>query len=100
MKDLAQCFSLNRIRTFVDDGLLRAVALGDRTRPRQEHRPVQAVEIRVVEVALVDVAAHHRRAVPLGRWRTELARAAPGAGAILELHTVKRPSVSHGSSID
>jgi hypothetical protein len=27
--------------------------------------------------------------------RTELARAAPGAGAILELRTVKRPLVSH-----
>jgi hypothetical protein len=25
--------------------------------------------------------------------RTELARAAPGAGAVLELHTVKRPLV-------
>jgi hypothetical protein len=41
------------------------------------------------------VAAHQRLAAPVSWLRTELARAAPGAGAILELHTVKRPLVSH-----
>src|ERR1700733_14746736 len=97
MKDLPQCFSLNRIRTFVDDGLLRAVALGDRTRPGEQHRPVQAVEIRVVEVSLLDVAAHQRLAAPVSRLRTELARAAPGAEAILELRAVDHPSISHRS---
>jgi len=95
MKDLAQRFSLSRIRPSVDDGLLCAVALGDLTRPVHEHRPVQAVEIGVVEVSLVDVAAHHRLAVPMGCLRTELARAAPGAVAIRELHTAKHPSISH-----
>ena len=66
MKDLPQSFSLSRIRPFFDDDLLLAVALGDLTRPVHEHRPVQAVEIRVVEVSLLDVAAHHRLAVPMG----------------------------------
>ena len=31
VKDLSQCFSLSRIRPFVDDDLLRAVALMDLT---------------------------------------------------------------------
>lgn len=66
MKDLPQCFSLTRIRPFADDDLLRAVPLGYLTRPVHEHRPVQAVEIRVVKVSLLDVAAHHRLAVPMG----------------------------------
>jgi hypothetical protein len=95
MKDLPQSFSLSRIRPFLDDDLLLAVALGDLTRPGHQHRPVQAVEIRVVEVSLLDVAAHHRLAVPIGCLRTELARAAPGAVAIHELRTTNHPSISH-----
>jgi hypothetical protein len=95
MKDLPQSFSLSRIRPFADDGLLRAVTLGDLTRPVHEHSPVQAFEIRVVEVSLLDVAAHHRLAVPIGCLRTELARAAPGAVAIRELRTTNHPSINH-----
>src|SRR6201997_1997274 len=95
MKDLPQSFSLSRIRPFVDDDLLLAVSPGDLTRPVQEQRPVQAVEIRVVEVCLLDVAAHHRLAVPIGCLRTELARAAPRAVAIRELRTTNHPSISH-----
>src|SRR6476620_2715237 len=66
VKDLSQCFSLSRIRPFVDDDLLGAVALGDLTRPVHERRVVQAVETGVVEVSLLDVAGHERLAVPLG----------------------------------
>src|SRR3954464_13885971 len=95
MEDLPQYFSLSRIRLFVDDDLLGAVALAALTRPLHEQRPVQAVEIRVVEVSLLDVAAHHRLAVTIGRLRTELARAAPGAVAIRELRTTNHPSISH-----
>jgi hypothetical protein len=95
MKNFVQCFSLRPIRPFVDDDLLRAVAFVDLPRPGHEHRPVQAAEIRVVEVSLLDVAAHARLAAPLGWFRTELAWAAPGAVAGLELHTVKHPSISH-----
>ena len=63
MKDLPQSFSLSQIRPFADDDLLGAVALGDLTRPLHEHRPIQAVETRVVEISLVDVTAHHRLAM-------------------------------------
>jgi hypothetical protein len=66
MKDLPQCFSLSRIRPFFDDDLLRAIALGYLARPVHEHRPVQAIEMRVVEVSLLDMAAHHRLAVSMG----------------------------------
>jgi len=66
MKDRPQCISLSRIRPFADDDLLRAAALGDLSRPGHKHRPVQAVEIGVVEISLLDVAAHHRLAAPMG----------------------------------
>ena len=56
---------------------LRAVALVALTRPGHEHHPVQAVEIGVVEVSLLDVPAHQRLAAPIGWFRTELARTAP-----------------------
>src|SRR3954453_3110258 len=95
VKDPPESFSLRQIRALVDNGLLRAVALGDLAWPIHEHRPVQAVEIRTVEVSLFDVAAHHSLAVSIGCLRTELARAFPGAVAIRELRTTNHPSISH-----
>src|SRR5262249_10566426 len=65
------------------------------TGPVHQHRIVQPAEAGVVEVPLVDVAAFHALAVPVGGLRTELARAAPGAVAVHILCAPDRPSISH-----
>ena len=66
-QDFLESVTLGRIGAFVDDGLLTSVAVRDLARPFQDQRPFQAIESRVVEVALVDAAAKNGLTEAMGR---------------------------------
>jgi hypothetical protein len=67
-------FALRRRGARVDDGLRFAFALVNGPRPGDEHGELQAVELDVAEVSLVDACAHRCAAMALRGQRVELAR--------------------------
>src|SRR5205823_1003467 len=75
--------------------LFRSVSLRDFAGPIEEQSPIEPVELRVVEVALLDVAGNNGFAVTVCRWCPELAGTTPTAVAVRELHTTKHPTICH-----
>src|SRR5207237_8238959 len=77
VEDLPQRLALGRVGPLVDDRLLLPVALRNFARPIEEQRPVEAAELRIVEVPLLDVARDQGLAVTVCRGRPELTRTTP-----------------------
>src|SRR5260370_28249821 len=99
MDDLPHPLALGRVGPVIDDRLLLAVALRDLAGPIQEQRPIQPIELRIVERPFLDVPRNHGLAVTVCRVRSELAGATPGTVAVRVLHTTKHPAISHRPSL-
>ena len=90
--DLQQRLALLRVGVLVDESDCLAITLVDRSRPFEDGRNPQAVELGLAVMAFINLDACHSVAMTFVRQRIELAVAAIFAGAVDEFETL----ISHG----
>jgi hypothetical protein len=80
---------LSFIRSFVDNNLAYAIAVGDFARPLVQRRPIQPRERRIFEMTFDDITNLGRLTIAMGARQVELATTIYSAIAIIVSFTLE-----------